>query len=49
MRAASSIAVGMATNIPTHNLREVASAVQWALQHPEATKEELLELSLIHI
>lgn len=37
------IAVGMATNIPPHNLREVAEAATWHLEHPEATKEELLE------
>lgn len=37
------IAVGMATNIPPHNLREVAEAAQWHLEHPEATREELLE------
>lgn len=37
------IAVGMATNIPPHNLREVASGAKWALEHPEATREELLE------
>jgi len=37
------IAVGMATRIPPHNLREVADGVQWFLQNPEATKEELLE------
>jgi DNA gyrase subunit A len=37
------IAVGMATRIPPHNLREVASGVLWALDHPEATSEELLE------
>jgi DNA gyrase subunit A len=37
------IAVGMATNIPPHNLREVGAAVLWALEHPEATPEELLE------
>ncbi|MGO1591739.1 MAG: DNA gyrase subunit A [Ancrocorticia sp.] len=36
------IAVGMATRIPPHNLREVTEGVQWYLQHPEATKEELL-------
>ncbi|NUW44543.1 DNA gyrase subunit A [Nonomuraea rhodomycinica] len=40
------IAVGMATNIPPHNLREVASAVKWALEHPEASDEELLEASM---
>ena len=37
------IAVGMATRIPPHNLREVASGVTWALEHPDATQEELLE------
>jgi DNA gyrase subunit A len=37
------IAVGMATRIPPHNLREVASGVVWALEHPDATSEELLE------
>ncbi|MCW2496221.1 DNA gyrase subunit A, partial [Jatrophihabitans sp.] len=37
------IAVGMATRIPPHNLREVAAAVTWALDHPDATDEELLE------
>ena len=37
------IAVGMATNIPTHNLREVAAGVQWYLENFEATDEELLE------
>jgi len=36
------IAVGMATNIPPHNLREVAEGAQWALEHPDATREELL-------
>lgn len=37
------IAVGMATNIPPHNLREVAEGAQWHLAHPTASKEELLE------
>jgi DNA gyrase subunit A len=37
------IAVGMATRIPPHNLREVAAGVTWALDHPDATAEELLE------
>ncbi len=37
------IAVGMATRIPPHNLREVASGVMWCLDHPDATSEELLE------
>ncbi|MBA2768228.1 MAG: DNA gyrase subunit A, partial [Sporichthyaceae bacterium] len=39
-------AVGMATNIPPHNLREVAAGVQWHLDHPEASNEELLEALL---
>jgi len=42
VNGATGIAVGMATNIPPHNLREVADGVQWLLQHPEATDEELL-------
>jgi len=37
------IAVGMATRIPPHNLREVAEGVRWALDHPDASDEELLE------
>ena len=36
------IAVGMATNIPPHNLREVAEGAKWALDNPDATREELL-------
>ena len=36
------IAVGMATNIPPHNLREVTQAAQWYLSNPGATAEELL-------
>jgi len=43
------IAVGMATNIPPHNLREVASGVQWHLDHPEASHEELLAALLERI
>jgi DNA gyrase subunit A len=37
------IAVGMATNIPPHNLREVAEGALWHLTHPDASNEELLE------
>ena len=37
------IAVGMATNIPPHNLREVAAGAQWYLKNPEASNEQLLE------
>jgi len=43
VNGSSGIAVGMATNIPPHNLTEVAAGVQWALEHPDATREELLE------
>ncbi|WP_028847416.1 DNA gyrase subunit A [Thermocrispum agreste] len=38
----SGIAVGMATNIPPHNLREVAEAVYWALDNWDASDEETL-------
>ena len=37
------IAVGMATNIPPHNLREIAGAALWALDNPGLPREELLE------
>ena len=37
------IAVGMATKIPPHNLREVADGVQWYLEHFDASDTELLE------
>lgn len=37
------IAVGMATKIPPHNLREIAAAVNWCLDHPEAPEDETLE------
>ncbi len=49
INGSTGIAVGMATNIPSHNLREVNDAVQWALQHPEATREELLEAAMQRI
>ena len=43
VNGSSGIAVGMATNIPPHNLREVAEGVQWYLRNPQASREELLE------
>jgi len=43
VNGSSGIAVGMATNIPPHNLREVADGVLWHLDHADATHEELLE------
>ena len=42
VNGSAGIAVGMATNIPPHNLREIAEGVQWSLSHPEAKPEELL-------
>jgi DNA gyrase subunit A len=41
VNGSAGIAVGMATNIPPHNLREVAEGAIWALEHPDATREEL--------
>jgi DNA gyrase subunit A len=46
VNGSAGIAVGMATSIPPHNLREVADGAQWALDHPDATREELLEALL---
>ncbi len=46
VNGSAGIAVGMATNIPPHNLREIADGVQWYLQNPEASKETLLEALL---
>ena len=43
VNGSSGIAVGMATQIPPHNLREVAAGAQWYLSHPEVGREELLE------
>ena len=43
LNGSEGIAVGMATRIPPHNMREVADGVQWALDHPDASREELLE------
>ena len=45
----SGIAVGMATNIPPHNLREVAEGVEWFLKNPHATNEELLNALIARI
>ena len=43
VNGSSGIAVGMATNIPPHNLTEVAEGVKWFLNNPQATNEELLD------
>ncbi|MCY0905118.1 DNA gyrase subunit A [Arthrobacter sp. H14-L1] len=49
VNGSSGIAVGMATNIPPHNLREVAEGVQWYLANPGASREELLEALILRI
>jgi DNA gyrase subunit A len=49
VNGSSGIAVGMATNIPPHNLREVAEGVQWYLQNPEAGDEELLDALIARV
>ncbi len=46
VNGSSGIAVGMATNIPPHNLREVSSAVIWYLDNFDATAEELLDAAM---
>jgi DNA gyrase subunit A len=43
------IAVGMATNIPPHNLREVAEGALWSLNNPDASREELLDALMARI
>jgi DNA gyrase subunit A len=40
------IAVGMATNVPPHNLREVIDAITWVIEHPEATSDERTQRAL---
>lgn len=42
INGSAGIAVGMATNMPPHNLREVAEAAYWILDHPDAEAEEAL-------
>ena len=43
------IAVGMATKIPPHNLREVAEGVKWYLENIEASDEDLLDALMARI
>ncbi|WP_244963228.1 DNA gyrase subunit A [Nocardioides dongkuii] len=49
VNGSAGIAVGMATNIPPHNLREVADGARWALEHPDASREELQDALLERI
>lgn len=44
VNGASGIAVGMATNIPTHNLGEIIDAIHLLMQNPDATTEELMKV-----
>src|SRR3989344_4121651 len=37
------IAVGMATNVPPHNLREICDGIEHLIDHPEATVDDLME------
>jgi DNA gyrase subunit A len=46
VNGSAGIAVGMATNIPPHNLREIAAAVEWALENPDASNEDTLNALL---
>jgi DNA gyrase subunit A len=49
VNGSAGIAVGMATNIPPHNLREVAAGVAWYLENYESTDEELLDALIARI
>jgi DNA gyrase subunit A len=49
VNGSSGIAVGMATNIPPHNLNEVAEGVQWLLANPDASDDELLAQLLLKV
>lgn len=49
VNGSAGIAVGMATNIPPHNLREVADAALWHLANPDADQQELVDAVLQRI
>ncbi|WP_413770124.1 DNA gyrase subunit A, partial [Vibrio vulnificus] len=44
VNGSSGIAVGMATNMPPHNLKEVVAACLYAIDAPECTVDDLIEL-----
>ncbi|PDW04744.1 DNA gyrase subunit A [Candidatus Viridilinea mediisalina] len=44
LNGAAGIAVGMATNIPPHNLNELCNAIMHLIDHPEATVEDLIKI-----
>ena len=49
MNGSGGIAVGMATNIPPHNLNELADAIFWLLDNPNASDEEALEACMKYV
>lgn len=44
LNGSTGIAVGMATNIPPHNLHEICDGIIYLIEHPEATTEELTHI-----
>ena len=44
LNGAAGIAVGMATNIPPHNLRELCDGITWLIDHPDAATEDLTHI-----
>ncbi|GMU39637.1 MAG: DNA gyrase subunit A [Chloroflexota bacterium] len=48
LNGSAGIAVGMATNIPPHNLNEICDVVTHLIDHPDATVDEVFEAGLIH-
>ncbi|KAB1502797.1 DNA gyrase subunit A [Corynebacterium sp. 320] len=49
MNGSGGIAVGMATNIPPHNLNELAEAIFWLLDNPEAEDADALEACMARV
>ncbi|AWB80940.1 DNA gyrase subunit A [Corynebacterium yudongzhengii] len=49
MNGSNGIAVGMATNIPPHNLRELGEAIFWLLDNPDASDNEKLEACMKYV
>lgn len=49
MNGSNGIAVGMATNIPPHNLTELAQAIYWLLENPDADESEALEACMEYV
>ncbi|VEH81468.1 DNA gyrase subunit A [Corynebacterium kutscheri] len=49
MNGSNGIAVGMATNIPPHNLNELADAIFWLLENPDAEDAEALEACMEYV